>query len=65
MTVFSVYAPTLNGPEESIMAFYQDLRTAITKIPKVDKILLFWDFIARVSKEHKTWKALGMHTLEK
>lgn len=63
MTVFSVYDRTLNGPEESIMAFYQDLRTAIAKVPKADEILLLSDFHARVCKVCNTWKALKKHGL--
>ena len=46
MTVLSVYAPTLDSSEESIMTFYQDLRSVITSIPKADKILLLSNFNA-------------------
>ena len=44
ITVISVYAPTLGSNQESIMAFYQDLRNCISSIPNADKILLLGDF---------------------
>ena len=65
MTMLSVYAPTLNSSEESIMAFYQDLRTVINRIPNADKILLLGDFNARVGGDHETWNALGKFGLGK
>ena len=65
MTMLSVYAPTLDSSEESIMAFYQDLRTVISSIPNADKILLLGDFNARVGCDHETWDALGKFGLGK
>ena len=44
MTVLSVYAPTLNSSQETIMAFYQDLLNVISSISKANKILLLGDF---------------------
>lgn len=61
LTVLSVSAPTVTSPEESIMAFYQYLTTAVTKVPRTDKILLLDDFDARVGKNYRNsegiWKA--------
>ena len=65
MTVISVYAPTLCSSQESIMAFYQDLRVCITSIPNADKILLLGDFNARVGSDHDTWNALGRNGIGK
>lgn len=65
LTVLSVYAPTHTSPEESIMAFFQDLRTAVTKVPQTDKIHILDDFYARVGKNHRTWKAFGKDDLGK
>ena len=48
ITVISVYDPTLGSNQESIMAFYQDLRNCIILIPNADKILLLGDFNVRV-----------------
>ena len=59
VTILSVYAPTLDSSEESIMAFYQDLRAVINSIPNADKIILLGDFNARVGSDHQTWHALG------
>ena len=57
--VISVYAPTLGSNQESIIAFYQDLRNCIISIPNADKILLLGDFKARVGIDHENWNALG------
>ena len=65
MTVISVYAPTLVSNQESIMAFYQDLRDCVTAIPKADKILILGDFNARVGSDHYTWDPLGRFGLGK
>ena len=43
------------------MAFYQDLQNAIRSIHKADKIILLWDFNARVGNEYNTWNALGRY----
>lgn len=51
----------LDSSEESIMTFYQDLRSAITSIPKADKKNLLGDFNARVGRDHETWAALGKY----
>ena len=64
-SILSVYAPTLDSCQESIMAFYQDLRKVITSIPKEDKLLILGDFNARVGSDHQAWGSLGKHGLGK
>ena len=61
VTLFSVYAPTLNSAEESITSFYSQLRHALRSTPKDDKIILMGDFNARVGMESDTWNCLGPH----
>lgn len=65
LTVLSVYALTHTSPEEYIMAFYQDLRTAVTKVPQTDKIHLLDDFYARVGKITGLGRHFESMTLEK
>ena len=65
ISVISVYAPTLGSNQESIMAFYQDLRNCIILISNADKILLLGDFNTRVGSDHENWNALGQHGIGK
>lgn len=48
-----------------ILAFYQNLRTILTKIPVVDKILLLGYFNAREDQDYNTWDSLGKYCLGK
>ena len=57
-TFVSVYAPTLNTSKETKMAFYQDLRQLVAKIPPADKVVILGDFNARVEKDAETWHVL-------
>jgi hypothetical protein len=61
MSVFSVYAPTLQASEDTIMSFYGALREAITSIPKEEKLLILGDFNARVGRQNEIWNALGKY----
>ena len=65
ITIISVYAPTLGGNQESIMAFYQGIGNCISSIPNADKILLLGDFNARVGNDHGNWNAPGQHGIGK
>lgn len=58
ITIFSIYAPTMTNSEETIMHFYQELKTALTKVPVGDKLLLLGDFNARVGNGSETWMHL-------
>ena len=59
LSILSVYAPTLQATEDTLTSFYGALLTAITSIPKEEKLILLGDFNARVGREHETWDALG------
>ena len=47
--------------EHDILSFYSDLRTALRKVPKDDKIMLLGDFNARVGQDSGTWDVIGKH----
>ena len=61
LSVFSVYAPTLQASEEISSAFYRALTEAIFSVPKDEKLIILGDFNARVGKDWETWNALGHH----
>ena len=61
LSVLSVYAPTMQATEESIMSFYETLRCTISSVPKEEKLIILGDFNARVGQEHQTWDALGRY----
>ncbi|XP_030767414.1 craniofacial development protein 2-like [Sitophilus oryzae] len=46
--IISVYAPDINKPEEMSMDFYENLQSAIDKIPRHEKIILLGDLNARI-----------------
>ena len=43
-TVISVYAPTMTNPNENKEAFYNQLASVLSGIPRTDKLLLIGDF---------------------
>ena len=61
LSVLSVYAPTMQATEETIMSLYETLRITITSVPKEEKLIILGDFNARVGQEHQTWDALGRY----
>ena len=65
LSVLSVYAPTMQATEESIMSFYETLRSTIISVPKEEKFIILGDFNARVGQEHQTWDALGRYGIGK
>ena len=65
LSVLTVYAPTMQATEESIMSFYETLRTTISSVPKEEKLIILGDFNARVGQEHQTWNALGRYGIGK
>ena len=51
-TIISVYAPTMTKPDENKEAFYNQLASVLSGIPRTDKILLIGDFNARIGKDN-------------
>ncbi|XP_030750157.1 uncharacterized protein LOC115877947 [Sitophilus oryzae] len=49
--IISVYAPDINKPEEMSMDFYENLQSAIDKIPRHEKIILLGDLNARIGNQ--------------
>ena len=61
LSIFSVYAPTMQVTEEVILAFYRALNEATSSVPNNEKLIIVGDFSACVGREWKTWDALGRH----
>lgn len=62
LTLFSVYAPTLQAEAVLKEAFYSELSSLLKKVDKEDKILIMGDFNARVGTDHIVWPGvLGRH----
>ena len=55
MSILSVYAPTLQSSQDTIISFYGILRGVITSILKEEKLLLMGDFNARVGRQRDIW----------
>ena len=51
-TIVSVYASTMNNPDEVKDKFYDDLDSVISAAPLTDKLILLGDFNARVGTDH-------------
>ena len=65
-TVISVYAPTMANPEEDKEAFYNQLASVLSDIPRTDKLLLIGDFNARIGRENDKWPlVMGKHGIGK
>jgi len=61
-TIVCIYAPTMTNPEETKEEFYSQLREALSKVPRKDKLILTGDFNARVGREHDKWDGvIGPH----
>ena len=65
LSVLSVYAPTMQATEESIMYFFETLRSTISSVSKEEKLIILGDFNARVGQEHQAWDALGRYGIDK
>ena len=62
VTIFSVYAPTLNSPEDAKDQLYEQLHEAIQKCPKGEPLFLLGDFNARVGTDNESWpRCIGHH----
>ena len=65
-TIISVYAPTMTNRDENKEAFYNQLTSALSGIPRIDKLLLIGDFNARKGKENYIWPlVMGKHGIGK
>ena len=65
-TIISVYAPTMTNPDENMEAFYNQLASVLSGIPRTDKLLLIGDFNARIGREHDKWPLImGKHGIGK
>ena len=53
VTFISVYAPTMQRPDDEKEAFYEELCRIISKTK--GKLIVMGDFNARVGKEHEVW----------
>ena len=54
-TIISVSAPTMTNPDENKEAFYNQLASVLSGIPRTDKLLLIGDFNARIGKDNDKW----------
>ncbi|CAH1274548.1 Hypp5338 [Branchiostoma lanceolatum] len=62
ITLFSVYAPTLQADPADKNMFYTELRNLVRNTPADDKVVILGDFNARVGRDSEAWKeALGKH----
>ena len=52
ITLFSVYAPTLQADAITKKTFYRELRSLLSKVDSEDKIHVLGDFNARVGRDH-------------
>ena len=50
-TIISVYAPTMTNPDENKEAFYNQLASVLSGIPRTDKLLLIGYFNARIGRD--------------
>ena len=53
--MISVYAPTMTNPDENKEAFYNQLASVLSGIPRTDKLLLIGDFNARIGRDNDKW----------
>ena len=59
-TIINVYAPTMKNPDENKEAFYNQLASVISGIPRTDKLLLIGDFNARIGMTSGPWSWANM-----
>ncbi|CAE1294406.1 unnamed protein product [Acanthosepion pharaonis] len=61
ITLISVYAPTLNSPDEDKAAFYTQLDHTIQRATANDKLIVLGEFNARVGMDHHLWEGVIGH----
>ena len=54
-TIISVYAPTMTNPDKNKEAFYNQLASVLSGIPRTDKLLLIGDFNGRIGRDNDKW----------
>ncbi len=54
-TFICAYAPTMTNDDSTKEKFYKDLDTAISAVPKADKLIILGDMNARVGSNHLLW----------
>ena len=65
-TIISVYTPTMTNPDENKEAFYNQLASVLSGIPRTDKLLLTGDFNARIGRDNdKGPLVMGKHGIGK
>ena len=65
-TIISVYAPIMTNPDENKEAFYNQLASVLSGIPRTDKLLLIGDFNARIGRDSDKWPLImGKHGIGK
>ncbi|KAK2188889.1 hypothetical protein NP493_120g00037 [Ridgeia piscesae] len=65
-TIISVYAPTMTNPDDNTEAFYNQLPSVLSGIPRTDKLLLIGYFNARIGKDNDKWLlVMGKHGIGK
>ena len=61
-----MYAPTLANPDEKKEAFYNQLASVLSGIPRTDNLLLLGDFNAKLGRENDKWPlVMGKHGIGK
>ena len=61
-----VYVPTMTNPDENKEAFYNQLASVLSGIPRTDKLLLIGEFNARIGRENDKWPlVMGKHGIGK
>ena len=66
VTLFSAYTSPMTNPDEVKERFYEDLKDAISAVPRSDKLIILGDFNARVGSDHMSWEGvLGRHGIGK
>ncbi|KAK2184331.1 hypothetical protein NP493_271g01002 [Ridgeia piscesae] len=56
----------MTNPDENKEAFYNQLASVLSGIPRTDKLLLIGDFNARIGRDHDKWPLVkGKHGIGK
>ena len=65
-TIISVYAPTMTNPDENKEAFYKQLASVLSGIPRTCMLLLIGDFNVTIGRDNDKWPlVMGKHEIRK